>query len=64
MTEKIETEGQVEQIRCRCPFCQVETSQMSPFCVGCGLALNFCSACGQPVPKDSEKCPNCGANAE
>jgi len=46
---------------CRCPYCDEPVRFESPFCQTCKAELIFCEKCGEPIPKNDEKCPKCGA---
>ncbi len=45
-----------------CPYCDEEVQQAKlPWCQACGVKLTYCAKCGQPVAKEQETCPHCGA---
>ncbi len=45
-----------------CPYCDEEIMEAdSPFCQACKLTMLFCPKCRKPVPRDSDVCPQCGA---
>jgi predicted amidophosphoribosyltransferase len=45
-----------------CPFCDEEIRQLNlPWCQACGVTIAYCSKCGQPIGKDKNACPHCGA---
>ena len=56
---RAKTKGQ----KCRCPYCEYTMEMPMPFCGDCGAELYFCSECGEPMPKQSSVCPQCGAEA-
>lgn len=53
-----------EEEVCYCPYCDASMTMSMPFCSACGAALRFCSQCNEPLPQDTQICPNCGAEVE
>ncbi len=52
-----------ELVHVHCPYCETELEDPdSPFCQACHAELPHCTACHEPVPKDANVCPHCGAN--
>ena len=52
-----------ELIHAHCPYCESELEDKeSPFCQACHAELPHCPGCHEPVPKDANVCPHCGAN--
>ncbi len=48
--------------RC-CPYCDAEIAEAAfPFCNACGVKVLTCPSCHNPVPRDKEACPTCGAD--
>jgi predicted amidophosphoribosyltransferase len=46
-----------------CPYCDEEIAEAAfPYCEACGLKVLHCPNCETPVRRDTETCPNCGAN--
>lgn len=46
-----------------CPYCDEEIAAAAfPYCIACGVKILRCPRCQLPVPRDSEKCPHCGAD--
>jgi predicted amidophosphoribosyltransferase len=45
-----------------CPYCDegIMDSQL-PYCQPCRVTTFYCPECQQPVPRQKEVCPNCGA---
>ena len=52
------------EIKCVCPFCDAEVDPSAPWCQVCQVVVRFCAACGEPLPKDADECPGCGAACE
>ena len=45
-----------------CPFCDEEIRQLNlPWCQACGVTIAVCAKCGQPMGKEKNACPHCGA---
>ena len=45
-----------------CPYCDEEIMAADfPFCRACEITVFYCPACREPLPRDSEVCPLCGA---
>lgn len=50
-----------EEAKCLCPFCEEEiVVQDYPFCKRCQVSLLYCASCEIAVPRNSERCPQCG----
>ena len=46
-----------------CPFCDEEIAEAAfPYCEACGLNALRCPKCGLTMPRESVKCPHCGAD--
>ena len=46
-----------------CPYCDTEiTEATSPQCKPCEVEIFYCPGCREPVPRDKQVCPNCGAD--
>lgn len=46
-----------------CPYCDEEIAEAAfPYCEACGVKLFCCPKCQQPVPRDKQVCPHCGAD--
>ena len=46
-----------------CPYCDEAIAEAAfPYCQACGLKVLRCPACEMVVPKDTRKCPHCGAD--
>ena len=46
-----------------CPYCDAEIAEASfPYCEVCEVEIFSCPKCQQPVPRDKQECPNCGAD--
>ncbi len=45
---------------CRCPYCDAPIKVEPPFCQPCNVELRFCRQCGHAIPKNAERCPECG----
>jgi nitrogen fixation NifU-like protein len=60
----VSPEKQFEQLlHVHCPYCESELEDPdSPFCQACHAELPHCPGCHEPVPKDANVCPHCGAN--
>ena len=44
-----------------CPFCDEDIAEAAfPYCEACKVKVPTCPECGEPVPRDSAKCPQCG----
>ncbi len=54
-----ETKAKEGQDSCRCPFCDNAMEMPYPFCQACGSEIEYCEACGQPLPAGAEFCPYC-----
>jgi len=63
-TSDVHEHDHEEEKECRCPYCDMELQEESPFCKGCGANIKYCSNCGTPLPKDADKCPECGTKVE
>jgi nitrogen fixation NifU-like protein len=48
----------------RCPYCDAELPERTPFCQPCGVEITYCLSCGKPVPVDAKACPGCGTEPE
>jgi len=51
-------------VECVCPFCDAELDVSAPWCQVCQVMVRFCAVCGEPLPKDADECPGCGAAGE
>ncbi|MHC4860997.1 MAG: Fe-S cluster assembly scaffold protein NifU [Planctomycetota bacterium] len=49
---------------CRCPYCDAELPEGTPFCEPCGVEITYCPSCEKPVPVDAKACPDCGTEPE
>jgi RNA polymerase subunit RPABC4/transcription elongation factor Spt4 len=59
MAEPMKPENKVHT----CPFCDSEIAEAAfPYCEACDLKVLRCPQCGMAVPRDREKCPQCGAD--
>ncbi len=46
-----------------CPYCDEEIAEAAfPYCEACAIEIFCCPECQQPVPRDEQVCPNCGAD--
>lgn len=61
---KEETFELEEEAICYCPYCDQSMIMPLPCCSACGAALRFCARCNEPLPQDTQVCPNCGAEAD
>ena len=46
--------------KCLCPYCDEPLLPKSSFCQTCKVEVIYCKKCGEPIPKNSDKCPKCG----
>lgn len=45
-----------------CPYCEGELKEAGlPFCQSCDIAILYCPKCQKPLPRESNVCPDCGA---
>jgi len=52
-----------EKVVHTCPFCDADIAEAAfPYCEACGLKVLSCPGCGANVPRDCEKCPECGTD--
>ncbi len=52
----------LEKERMVCPFCDKEIAAASfPYCESCQTTVFYCPKCRQPVPRNKNVCPKCGA---
>ncbi|MBN2466043.1 Fe-S cluster assembly scaffold protein NifU [candidate division WOR-3 bacterium] len=51
-----------EKEGCRCPYCDEPVAPPGVPCVPCNVKIRYCPACGKPLPKDSEECPECSGH--
>jgi len=54
-------EKSVDKEKCYCPYCEGPLEGLEDYCTKCGIELEECPGCGEPVKKGDEKCPHCGA---
>ncbi|MBE0431234.1 MAG: hypothetical protein IBX67_05345 [Dehalococcoidia bacterium] len=47
---------------CACPYCDAEIGGELSFCTVCKIEIPYCPKCGQPVARDRQECPHCGAD--
>jgi hypothetical protein len=60
--ERVKKETVAAKEHHHCPFCDEEIKQLNlPWCQACGVSIAFCSKCGQPLGKEKNTCPHCGA---
>ncbi len=46
-----------------CPYCDAEIAEAAfPYCEACEVEIFACPKCQQPVPRDKQVCPHCGAD--
>jgi nitrogen fixation protein NifU and related proteins len=45
----------------KCPYCDSPVEGMQAFCKMCRVEFEECWECSQPIRKDSDECPHCGA---
>jgi hypothetical protein len=45
---------------CRCPYCDAELQEPSPFCGTCAVIMIECVHCGATVRESITICPACG----
>mgnify|MGYP001120890356 CR=1 FL=1 len=46
-----------------CPYCDMEIAEVSfAYCKACAVEIFYCPKCQQPVPRDKQVCPHCGAD--
>ena len=64
MTKEETLERKKEERACYCPYCDGDLTMLMPFCEGCGAELRFCAQCCEPLPKNAQICPNCGAEVD
>lgn len=45
-----------------CPYCEAEIAEASfPYCEACKVKVFHCPSCKESIPRNSTKCPHCGA---
>jgi len=44
-----------------CPYCEGPIEGMEAYCKKCHIEFEECWECSQPIRKDAEECPHCGA---
>ena len=44
-----------------CPYCEGPVEGMEAYCKKCQVEFEECWECSQPIKKDTEECPHCGA---
>jgi hypothetical protein len=45
-----------------CPYCSEEIAAMNlPICSACKVEIFYCPECKEPVKRNLDKCPKCGA---
>ncbi len=48
-----------------CPYCDEEIMAAdSPLCQACRVAIFYCPRCREPLVRDNELCPHCGAEIQ
>ncbi len=46
-----------------CPYCDEEIAEAaSLYCKACQVEIFYCPKCQQPVSRDKQVCPHCGAD--
>ena len=46
---------------CRCPYCDADLPEDTPFCKPCGAWIAHCASCGEAIPEGGELCESCAA---
>jgi hypothetical protein len=55
-------ECKAEKERLFCPYCEEEIAEASfPYCQVCKVTIFYCPKCREPVTRDKNACPHCGA---
>jgi nitrogen fixation NifU-like protein len=49
--------------KCKCPYCDAELPEGTPFCEPCGLDVSFCESCGEALPAGKDVCEACESKA-
>ena len=45
-----------------CPYCDEEIKKANlPYCQSCGITMFYCPKCREPLSRENEVCPHCGA---
>lgn len=47
-----------------CPRCKTEVNDEMNFCPQCGMKIERCSHCGQPIVQGAKFCSHCGTNVQ
>ena len=46
-----------------CPYCDEEMTEATiTYCKACGVTIFYCPVCREPLSRDNEVCPHCGAD--
>ncbi len=46
-----------------CPYCDEEMTEAAfIYCKACGVTIFYCPECREPLSRDNEVCPHCGAD--
>jgi len=46
-----------------CPYCDEEIAEAAfLYCQACQVEVFYCPKCQQPIPREKQICPNCGAD--
>ncbi len=57
-----ERKKRIKKAHLTCPYCDAEIAEASfPYCEACRVKVFYCPSCKAPIPRDSQKCPQCGA---
>ena len=61
----MEAQDKAKKKKCRCPYCDEEIMAANfPYCQVCKVEVHYCSECRQPLPREAEVCPHCGAKVK
>lgn len=61
----MESERRTDKDQHSCPYCNADMAEACfPFCKACGVAIFYCSKCGNPMSRDSKVCPHCRAKVK